>query len=295
MDGGTGHERGDQGHHDQRHEHPLADQPVLEREQPQDDLHGAARVHSHAHRERGAAVHASQARAPSGAQDLAQAGHGKDCHRHAEAEIGHEVGPKADAGEEQGREYVRHHLVDVLARPLPQMARLPDGDPHDESAEDRVDARVLGIGRRGQGQGKDEAEHATRPGSVRLNLRDRLVNQPAACGQHQNDEEQRQDDGVFDAAERMRPGVQQGEDEGKQNPPHQVVKHGRTQHHRSHVAPKQVQVHEDLGDDGQRRNGERRAHEGGEDQAVRARLGAQEPRKQARRGETQHEREQHAE
>src|SRR5207247_2221533 len=46
IDGGTGHERGDQGHHDERYEHALADQPVLEREQPQNDFHGAARVRS---------------------------------------------------------------------------------------------------------------------------------------------------------------------------------------------------------------------------------------------------------
>src|SRR5439155_21251642 len=77
VDRGARNQRGEQGHDDQSHEQALADQPELEGEQAQDDFHSAARVHPHAHGDRGAAVHPTEARTQSCAQDLAQAGYGE--------------------------------------------------------------------------------------------------------------------------------------------------------------------------------------------------------------------------
>ena len=158
------------------------------------------------------------------------------------------------------------------------MAGLPEGDPHDEGAEDGVDSGVFREGSRSERQGKDESQNAPRPGSVSLNPRQRLIDEPAPSRQHQDNEQQGQDDGVFDVRG-LRSGVHHPQHDGEKNPAYQVVEHGRTYHHGSQVAPKELQIHQDLGDNGQRRDRKRSAHEQREVEPVGAGLGTEEARK----------------
>ena len=67
-----GERRGDQRHHDQGHEQPLRDDPVLERDQRHGHLHGAARVHARADRPGLAHRQAAPARGGAAADELAR-------------------------------------------------------------------------------------------------------------------------------------------------------------------------------------------------------------------------------
>jgi hypothetical protein len=166
-----------QSHDHECHKHGFADKPGLQREDAQNHLNRAARVHRQADSDRGVPVHAAQSRPPSRTQNFPKACYADDEGSHRGVKVGHEIGVQTDAGEKQRGEDVRHDLANVFGGALTQMSGFANCRARDERSEHGVDACVFSKSGRGQSQRKDEAENPSRPRGMGLDERENPVNQ----------------------------------------------------------------------------------------------------------------------
>ncbi len=259
-EGHRGHHRGDHCHHHDHREDFLGEDSERESDGGDDDLHRSPCVEPGAVGQRRPVVLAGE---ESGAEidpdDLPEGGdtdHGQRDQKQFGFEDGGDIHLEPGDGEEDRGKHAERDPFQLVGDIGGKAPHPGEQDADGERPDHRLEVERLGHGAPSERQDDHQRQHPVAALHPVLDELGALTHQPGADGGGEHDEQHHHPDRGEDHAGPDRFGAGQGGDQTEQCPSGEIVDHPGGQHGLANVAAHQIEVHEHLGEDRDRRDGE---------------------------------------
>src|ERR1051326_7542782 len=153
------HERGHQRHHHQGYEHVLINEPGIQRQRAEYDLHRPPRIQPETYRQRFAPAHSAKICAQVSTSKFADDCQKKHNGNKPHIEILNEIYRKPERNKKQRSENIGHKLVYDLSCFFMQVHTVTKSNAHDKSAQYGVQANAFGECGTQKAQSKRESKY----------------------------------------------------------------------------------------------------------------------------------------